>query len=155
MVISSKFPVLMVTIALTGCGQEYQSGCSPLPKDRVEVERTVQAFFDALRDNDKAAFQLVTTDSFDSFDGGERFRGVELLDELREAYAQGVELNWSVGQLDTKIQCDVAWSSWENNGSAGIPPDVSPVRWLESAVLIREGEKWKIDFFHSHRASVN
>lgn len=121
----------------------------------VEVNRTVQAFFDALRKDDEAAFQHVITDSFESFDGGQRFRGTELADEVRDAHARGVELNWSVGQLDTKIRCDVAWSSWENDGSAGTPPDVLPVRWLESAVLVRAGGDWKIDFFHSHRAAAN
>lgn len=121
----------------------------------VEVNRTVQAFFDALRKDDEAGFQNVITDSFESFDGGQRFRGTELADEVRDAHARGVELNWSVGQLDTKIRCDVAWSSWVNDGSAGTPPDVLPVRWLESAVLVREGGDWQIDFFHSHRAAAN
>lgn len=153
--ISSKFPVFVAAIALMGCVQKDQSSCSPSPQDMVEVNRTVQAFFDALRKDDEAAFQNVITDSFESFDGGQRFRGTELADGVRDAHAKGVELNWSVGQLDTKILCDVAWSSWENDGSAGTPPDVLPVRWLESAVLVREGGDWKIDFFHSHRAAAN
>lgn len=153
--ISSKFPVFVAAIALMGCVQKDQSSCSPSTQDTAEVNRTVQAFFDALRKDDEAAFQNVITDSFESFDGGQRFRGTELADEVRDAHARGVELNWSVGQLDTKIRCDVAWSSWENDGSAGTPPDVLPVRWLESAVLVREGGDWKIDFFHSHRAAAN
>lgn len=155
MSISSQSLVLARAIAPTGCGQEEQSSCSPSPQDRVEVERNVQAFFDALREDDEAAFQLVTTASFDSFDSGERFRGAELVHGVRDAHAQGVELNWSISQLDTKIQCDVAWSSWENDGRAGTPPDVIPLRWLESAVLVRESGNWKIDFLHAHRAVAN
>ena len=155
MTIFSKLPILVAVLALTGCGQDETSACSPLPQDRDEVKRTVEAFFDALREDDVAAFRLATTASFDSFDGGKRYPGTELADEVRDAHARGVEINWSIGKLDTKIQCDVAWSSWENDGSAGIPPDVIPVRWLESAVLVRDNGNWKIDFFHSHRAVAN
>jgi hypothetical protein len=152
MTIAANFLVLAAAITPTGYGQDERPGCAPLPQDGADVERTVQAFFDALREDDEVAFQVVTTGSFDSFDGGKRFRGTELVDVVRDAHAQGVEINWSIGQLDTKIQCDVAWSSWENDGSAGVPPDVLPIRWLESAVLVRDNGNWKIDFFHSHRA---
>jgi len=96
----------------------------------------------------------VTTSSFYSFDGGKRYLGTELVDVVRDAQARGVQLNWSVGALDTDRGCDVAWSAWENVGSAGVPPDVKSVRWLESAVLVRQDGGWKIDFFHSQRAAV-
>ena len=69
-----------------------------------------------------------------------------------EALDEGVEINWNLGPMDTKVRCDVAWSQWENTGSAGTPPKVNPVSWLESAVLVHEGGRWKIDFFHSQRA---
>jgi hypothetical protein len=31
---------------------------------------------------------------------------------------------------------------------------VKPVRWLESAVLVRRTGQWKVDFFHSQRAAA-
>lgn len=130
-----------------------QSDCPVSSAARDEVERTVQAFFDALRNDDDGAFQRLTTASFSSFDGGKRFAGIELVDVVRNAHSGGVQLNWSVGRLVTKIRCDVAWSAWENVGSAGIPPDVRPVRWLESAVLVRRDGNWKIDLFSSQRAA--
>ena len=142
-----------VAIMVTGCANARPSSCPASPRSNGEIERTVNAFFDALRKEDKAAFQRVTTKTFYSFDGGERYPGTALVDVVREAHAKGVQLNWSIGSLDTKLRCDVAWSAWENVGSAGIPPVVKPVRWLESAVLIRQNGTWKIDFFHSQRAA--
>lgn len=144
---------LAAAIMLTGCAHGRQSNCPSSPQVSGEIEQTVHAFFDALRKEDKVAFQRLTTTSFYSFDGGERFPGTELVDVVRNAHARGVQLNWSIGSLDTKFRCDVAWSAWENVGSAGIPPDVQPVRWLESAVLVRQNGSWKIDFFHSQRAT--
>ena len=138
---------------LTGCTHLNHSVCVASPQAKADIESTVQAFFQALRTDDNAAFQRVTTTSFYSFDGGKRFVGTELLDVVRDAHARGVQLKWSVGPIDTQLGCDVAWSAWENVGSAGIPPKVTPVRWLESAVLVRENAEWKVDFFQSQRAA--
>jgi hypothetical protein len=145
---------IAAALMLMGCTHLNQPACTGSPQAEVGIERTVHAFFDALRKEDKAAFRRLTTSSFYSFDAGKRYVGAELVDVVRDAHARGVQLNWSVGPLDTNLGCDVAWSAWENVGSAGLPPDVKPVRWLESAVLVRQNGDWKVDFFHSQRAAV-
>ncbi|WP_296722209.1 hypothetical protein [Erythrobacter sp.] len=117
-----------------------------------EIEQTIHDFFAALRTEDKDPFEQVTTASFYAFDVGQRFPGAALVDVVVEALGNGVEINWNLGPMDTTVRCDVAWSQWENTGSAGTPPDVRPVQWLESAVLVHDGTRWKLDFFHSQRA---
>lgn len=141
-------------LGVAGCAHAGRQTCDASPSAKAEIERTVQAFFDALGNEDTAKFKRLTTTAFYSFDGGKRFTGTELVDLVRDAHARGVQLNWSLGPLDTKMGCNVAWSAWENVGSAGVPPDVRPVRWLESAVLVRQDGLWKIDFFHSARAAA-
>ena len=149
----TKALALAAAVLLTACTHGGQSSCSATPAAKGDIERTVHAFFDALRKEDKVAFQRLTTASFYAFDVGKRFPGTELLDAVRDAHVRDVQLNWSIGPLDTKLRCGVAWSAWENVGSSGRPPDLRPVRWLESAVLVREDGVWKIDFFHSQRAT--
>ncbi|MBV7257871.1 nuclear transport factor 2 family protein [Pacificimonas sp. WHA3] len=149
----SSFLVFATMIAVTGCAHARQPNCSDPVTARAEIDRTIHDLFDALREDDEASFKRLTTESFYAFDVGKRFDGTELLDAIRSAHAEGVQINWSIGPIDTKLSCDVAWSAWENIGSAGIPPDLQPVRWLESAVIVRENERWKIDFFHSQRAA--
>jgi hypothetical protein len=141
------------TSMLAGCEHVGGSACVASPQATTEIENTVHALFDALRNDDKASFQRLTTTSFYAFDGGKRYAGTELVDLVRDAHARGIQLNWSIGPLDTKIRCDVAWSAWENFGSAGPPTQVKAIRWLESAVLVHQGRSWKIDFFHSQRAA--
>ena len=148
------YPMALATaIMVTGSAHGRPSNCPSSLRASGEIKQTINAFFGALRIEDKLAFQRLTTKTFYSFDGGERYPGASLVDVVREAHAKGVQLNWSIGPLDTKLRCNVAWSAWENVGSAGIPPAVKPVRWLESAVLIRQNGSWKIDFFHSQRAA--
>jgi hypothetical protein len=96
----------------------------------------------------------VTTKGFYAFDVGARFPGSTLVEAVTGALAEGREIVWSLGPLDTQVRCDVAWAQWENVGSAGMPGEVKPVRWLESAVLVHEDGTWKLDFFHSQRAKA-
>ena len=117
-----------------------------------EIEQTIHDFFAALRTEDKAPFEQLTTSSFYAFDVGQRFPGAALVDAVVGALGNGGEINWKLGPMDTTVRCDVAWSQWENTGSAGTPPDVQPAQWLESAVLVHDGTRWKLDFFHSQRA---
>ncbi len=146
--------VLSAAVTASGCAHVSTPTCPGSPRAEAEIERAVHDFYDALRADDLPAFRRVTTDRFYSFDGGERYKGTALADLVRDARAKGVQLNWSVLPLDTQRRCDVAWSAWENVGSAGTPPDVKPVRWLESAVLVHQDGRWRIDFFHSHRATA-
>ena len=140
---------------LSGCAHARQPACEALRSDGPEIEGVVHAFYDALRKEDEEAVRRLTTGSFYSFDGGKRYAAVELVKLVQDARARGVQLNWSVGPLDTHIGCRMAWATWENVGSAGVPPQVQPVRWLESAVLVRQENAWKIDFFHSSRAAAS
>lgn len=126
--------------------------CPEPETSRAEVEQTIRDFFVTLRGEGDVAFEDVTTSSMYSFDVGQRFEGRALADVIIAALAEGVEINWTLGPMDTEVRCDVAWSQWENTGSAGTPPNVNPVRWLESAVLVHQDGRWKIDFFHSQRA---
>jgi hypothetical protein len=146
--------LIAVAVMLPGCVHHRTIDCPTSPQANGEIERTVTDFFAALRNEDRARFEHLTTASFYSFDNGKRFAGTELVDVVHNAHARGVELNWSIDHLDTKVRCDVAWSAWENIGSAGIPPNVQPVHWLESAVLVRDEKSWKIAFFHSQRAAA-
>lgn len=143
---------MAAVFALPQSASAQSPQCPDPAQARADVERTIRDFFDALRGKEGVPFESVTTPSMYSFDVGERFEGRALADVIIQALGEGVEINWSLGPMDTKVRCDVAWSAWENTGSAGTPPKVNPVRWLESAVLVYEDGRWKIDFFHSQRA---
>ena len=149
-----QLTVLSAALLLAGCAHLERSACAAPGGSNAQIEGTIHAFFDALRRDDQTAFQHLTTSRFFAFDAGKRYSGIQLVNLVKDAHARRVELNWSVGPVDTRFACEVAWSTWENVGSAGTPPDVKPLRWLESAVLVREDGAWKIDFFHSQRAAA-
>lgn len=150
-----KAAACLAACAALLCAQAAYAQASSCPDPataKVEVERTIHAYFDALRGEGDTPFENLTTSSSYAFDVGERFEGRAPADVIIEALEDWVEINWTLGPMDTKVRCDVAWSAWENTGSAGTPPNVRPARWLESAVLVYGDGRWKIDFFHSQRA---
>lgn len=151
--------VLVAGLFLSQCAPDQVSeqapDCPSSDTAEAEVEQTIRDFFDTLRGEGELTFEDVTTPSMYSFDVGQRFEGRALADLITEALADGVEINWSLGPMDTTVACDVAWSQWENRGSVGIAPDVNPVNWLESAVLVHRDGRWKVDFFHSQRAQAD
>ena len=148
---ASAIAILAAWLTLTGCAHQRGEACGTA-NDTAAIEQTIRDFFDAAKREDDAAFRRVTTNNFYSFDAGKRFDGASLVDAIRMAHARGVQIDWNIGTVDTHVGCGMAWSAWENRGRAGVPPKLAPVRWLESAVLVREGGRWKIDFFHSARA---
>jgi hypothetical protein len=148
------FAITATATILAAPAHASHSQCPDPATARVEVEQTIRQFFDALRTKDTAPFKQVTTEGFYAYDVGARFDGRELADLIAQTLENGVEINWNLGPMDTKVRCDVAWSQWENTGSAGSPLNVKPARWLESAVLVHEDGRWKVDFLHSQRAPV-
>ena len=85
---------IAATIMVTGSAHGRPSNCPTSPRADGEIEQTINAFFDALQTEDRAAFQRLTTKTFYSFDGGKRYPGNSLVDVVREAHAKGVQLNW-------------------------------------------------------------
>ena len=140
-----------MALALLGANAEAKSPQCAGPAETASVELIVRSFFEALERDDLAAIGRLTTKDFYAFDAGKRFTAGELAALVRDAHLKGVQLNWKLGAIDTNVGCDMAWTAWENHGSAGIPPKLEPVSWLESAVLRRTSAGWRIDFFHSAR----
>jgi ketosteroid isomerase-like protein len=113
------------------------------------VSAAIRAFFAALASDDEAALRRVTTPTFYAFDVGERFTGPELSKLIGDAHKAGRILQWNVGPVDARVDCNTAFAAWENKGAAGTAGNLKPRAWLESALLVRSGDGWLIDFLHS------
>jgi len=94
----------------------------------------------------------LTSSNFYSFDVGRRYTGPELSRVVRQLHERGRVLQWNIGPVDTRFDCNTAWATWENVGAAGEAGSLQPVTWLESAVLRRYQGRWLLEFFHSTRA---
>jgi hypothetical protein len=126
--------------------------CPPDAAAVAAVTQTIRGLYVALAREDPARFAQVTSPTFYAYDGGERFKGAELLGLVRKGRNAGMDFEWNPGTINAHVACDMAWASWENVGRAGPAAAMEPVTWLESATLSRRDGRWTIDFLHAGRA---
>lgn len=114
-----------------------------------EVSQTIRSFFAALAVDDHAAVKTLTTPNFYAFEIGKRFTGPELSKLIADAHQSGRVMQWNIGAVEARVDCQLAFAVWENTGAAGTASRLEPRAWLESALLVRQGDRWVIDFLHS------
>jgi len=117
--------------------------------ETARVDRAVRSMFDALKVDDRAAFQRAVTPDFLAFEIGRRMTADDLFTVIADSHRSGRMINWSIGPMVIRGDCNSAWAAWDNVGSAGVPPAILPRRWMESAVLRRSPGGWRVEFLHS------
>jgi ketosteroid isomerase-like protein len=138
----------LLTFAI-GAAAADQSG--PSAADQVQVTEAVRSFFAAAATDDLAKFRAVTTPDFYAFDAGGRLTSDALMDLIKAAHAAGKVYVWTVNEPEVHISADIAWITYVNRGSIKDASGTKEVSWLESAVLQKEKDVWRIHFFHSTR----
>lgn len=124
---------------------------STVTADEEAVAQTLRLMYVALTKEDAAQLRAVTTSDFYAFDGGEKFTGEELVALIKSAHAVGKTFVWTVPAPKVRIEGTVAWITYLNRGTVQDAAGKKDVSWLESAVLLKEGGTWRIQFFHSTR----
>ena len=116
-----------------------------------EVTEAVRSMFAAFAADDFAKFREVAAADFYAFDGGERYKGDELIELIKKAHAGGKEFVWTITEPAVHVEGDVAWITYVNDGSIQDSSGTKKMSWLESAVLRKDNGKWRVQFLHSTR----
>lgn len=127
-----------------------QTRVAPSP-DEAAVISAIETMYAAFTTDDLAKFHSVAAPDFYAFDGGKRFDGDVLMQLLKTAHASGKVYVWRVTKPEVKIEGDIAWITYVNEGSLKDASETKSLTWLESAVLQRDNGTWRIKFFHSTR----
>jgi hypothetical protein len=128
------------------------AACSAKPGDEAAIVGTLRGMYAAATVDDRAEMRSYFAPGFYMFDGGNRYDGDSVMDLIEDSYKKGVRYVWSVTKPDVHVYCNEAWIAYENEGSITKPgAGTTPVHWLESAVLERQGGTWKMTFFQSTR----
>ena len=70
---------------------------------------------------------------------------------LKSRHDAGVVYVWRVTEPEVHIDGHTAWITYVNLGSITDDSGPKDMAWLESAVLRREKDAWRIRFLHSTR----
>ena len=147
------FPIkamFLCTVVIFALPLAIAAAAEPLANDK-EVTEAVRAMFAAFAADDLAKFHEVTTPDFYAFDGGERFKGDELVELIKKAHAGGKTFVWTITEPSVHVEGDVAWITYVNDGSMQDSAGTKKMAWLESAVLRKKDGKWRVHFLHSTR----
>jgi len=133
-------------------GADAADQTSPSGADQTQVTEAVRSFFAAATSDDLDKLHAVTAPDFYAFDAGGRFTRDALMDMIKAAHSAGKIYVWTVREPEVHISGDMAWITYVNRGSIKDASGTNDVTWLESAVLQKEKDAWRIHFFHSTRA---
>ena len=119
--------------------------------DQEKVIEAMRLMYVAATNDDMDQFRAVTSPDFYTFDGGKRMTGDELMGFIKDAHAAGKVYVWEVTEPQVRIDGQTAWVTYVNRGSLQDAAGKKDLAWLESAVLRKYDDTWRIQFFHSTR----
>ena len=122
--------------------------------DEQKILDVVNTWYDALRADDYTKFESVIASSFYAYDGWKRFNGHSLVDTIKALHEAGKRYEWIVTEPDVHTTGDTAWATWVNKGSITDASGTKKQDWLESTYLEKQGDNWKMVFFHSTRVQM-
>lgn len=145
--------VILIAIAfvLIGLARLFH-GPEPSPElDRAKVVSTMESMFAAATSDDMDKWHAIAAPDFYAFDNGKKFEGDALMNLIKTLHGQGRTYRWQITQPEVHINHDFAWITYLNRGSMQDANGSKDMSWLESAILQRGKDGWRIRFFHSTR----
>jgi hypothetical protein len=110
----------------------------------------VKELFAAMSKHDGKAMRESSTEDFQLLEHGEEWTMQKLVDAVQPKGDPYERKNF-FKQISARQQGDVAWLSYWNKAEIRRNSGLRTVVWLESAVIVREGDRWKVQLLHSTR----
>jgi hypothetical protein len=114
----------------------------------------VKELFAAMSKHNGKAMQETSTEDFQLLEHGEDWTMQELIDAVQPKGKPYVRKNF-FHQIRAHQKGDVAWVSYWNKAEITRDGGLRTVVWLESAVVVKEDEHWKIQLLHSTRLDLD
>ena len=146
---------LLTTVLLLALSSLVNGQSNPTSKQRL-VQKAVVDLFQALADRDVAKLTVHCTEDVLILENG----AVWNIDSL----VQRVSRNKAVTDfkrvntfefIDTKLEGKIAWTTYFNQADIMRNGKTRVVRWLETAVLEKAGDQWKVKTLHSSLLKEN
>jgi len=121
------------------------------PTERQQVQQVLHVIFEAFSEGSVAKMEQALTPDVKILETGE----VWTLDTIRSYFARPRPADFRrINTLDffqTEVEGKMAFVSYHNTAAIHANGKDRIVKWLESAVLVREGKSWRVKMLHSTR----
>lgn len=110
----------------------------------------VKELFAAMSKHDGKAMQEQATEDFQLLEHGEDW-SMQMLVDAVQPKGEPYERKNFFKQIRARQEGNVAWISYWNKAEIRRASGLRTVVWLESAVIVKEGDRWKVQLLHSTR----
>jgi ketosteroid isomerase-like protein len=110
----------------------------------------VKELFAAMSKQDGKAMQATSTEDFQLLEHGEEWTMRDLVEAVQPKGKPYVRKNF-FNQIRARQEGDMAWVSYWNKAEISHEGALRTVVWLESAVVVKENDRWKVQLMHSTR----
>tara|TARA_R110000868_G_scaffold44046_4_gene147571 strand:- start:1449 stop:1910 length:462 start_codon:yes stop_codon:yes gene_type:complete len=108
--------------------------------------KPVQELFSAMSGVDHQKMRMVVTEDFQLLEDGEDWSLNDLINVVQPSkYSRRNFFN----VIKSEVIGNMAWVSYWNKATFHMDDKQDQVVWLESAVMIKQGNQWKIKMLHS------
>lgn len=113
------------------------------------AEATVRSFFDALEDLDFEALEGTVTSGFELVEDTLILDMQGFIGFVRPLADGGMRFRYRLTDFNTEVRGSVAWTRYRNEGVMTVEGQERRFDWIESAVLERNDQGWRIDRLQS------
>ena len=114
--------------------------------------KTVQEFFAAISAVDHLKLKELVTENFQLLDEGDIWDVDKIISVIQ--VSEEKRLNY-FNLISTQNNGEMAWVSYWNMAKFSKGDDEYQIGWLESAVLVKKHQTWRIQMLHSTRLKIN
>jgi len=110
----------------------------------------VKELFAAMSKRDGEAMQKTSTEDFQLLEHGEDWTMQKLVEAVQPKGKPYERKNF-FRQIRARHKGDMAWVSYWNKAEFRGESGLRTIVWLESAVVVKEDDRWKVQLLHSTR----
>ena len=120
-----------------------------MAESQQAVQNTVIKLFDALANRDSAALRSCCTSDILIFENGQVWNIDTLVQGIRMNQATDFKRINTIDFINTKLNKDIAWSTYNNQAEIIRNGKHVFVKWMETVILVKEEKTWKVKVLHS------
>jgi hypothetical protein len=118
-------------------------------KEKNKIEATIVAFFNGLSLINSDTLKYYSTSDFQLLEDGEVWNLDTLISKIMPLKNSNLQRTNQFEFIKIEQNKNNAWVSYNNSAEFRLGEKQQIIKWLESAVLIKNKGRWKIQMLHS------
>jgi hypothetical protein len=140
---------IFLIISLTTATAFAVKSQNKLTTDQQQVQKTITEMFRGIAESDQEQVRHNCTTDIKILENGVVWNIDSLVSKINERKSLSYTRINTLDFIETTINRNVAWAFYNNQADVTLNGQSGTIKWLESALLIKDGKEWKIKLLHS------